>query len=98
MDLPSTRINEPYPQYGPIRARKTFVLCFDGTGNKFSGSDGDSNIIKIYRMLDRSDPNQLHYYQVRIQRSSFFQFGMISYYLPSLCRVLAALFAIKLTS
>ena len=57
--------------YGPRRVRKTFVLCFDGTGNKFSGTDGDSNIIKIYRMLDRGDPNQLHYYQVMIQRFSF---------------------------
>ncbi|EER38580.1 conserved hypothetical protein [Histoplasma capsulatum H143] len=23
---------------------KTFVLCFDGTGNKFSGDESDSNI------------------------------------------------------
>jgi len=37
----------------PIKNRKTFVLCFDGTGNKFSGTDADSNILKIYRMLDR---------------------------------------------
>ena len=52
------------PFYGPARPRKKFVLCFDGTGNKFSGTDADSNILKIYRMLDRSDPNELHYYQV----------------------------------
>lgn len=45
------------------RQRKQFVLCFDGTGNKFSGTDADSNILKIYRMLDRSDNNQFHYYQ-----------------------------------
>lgn len=32
------------------KVRKTFVLCFDGTGNKFSGTDADSNILKIYRM------------------------------------------------
>ena len=42
---------------------KTFVLCFDGTGNKFSGTDSDSNILKIYRMLDRSQGNHFHYYQ-----------------------------------
>ena len=54
------------PQYGPPRAKKTFVLCFDGTGNKFSNTDGDSNILKIFRMLDASDPTQLHYYQVSI--------------------------------
>ncbi|KAL9100968.1 MAG: hypothetical protein Q9187_009297, partial [Circinaria calcarea] len=47
----------------PPIARKTFVLCFDGTGNKFSGTSGDSNILKIYGMLDGNDPNQLHYYQ-----------------------------------
>lgn len=43
--------------------RRKFVLCFDGTGNKFSGTDADSNILKIYRMLDRSDDDQFHYYQ-----------------------------------
>ena len=51
------------PFFGPARPRKTFVLCFDGTGNKFSGTDADSNILKIYRMLDRGAPNELHYYQ-----------------------------------
>ncbi|KAF3038821.1 hypothetical protein E8E12_006145 [Didymella heteroderae] len=43
--------------------RKQFVLCFDGTGNKFSGTDADSNILKIYRMLDRNGDDQFHYYQ-----------------------------------
>ncbi|EAT89124.2 hypothetical protein SNOG_03919 [Parastagonospora nodorum SN15] len=43
--------------------RKKFVLCFDGTGNKFSGTDSDSNILKIYRMLDRNGDDQFHYYQ-----------------------------------
>jgi uncharacterized protein (DUF2235 family) len=42
---------------------KKFVLCFDGTGNKFSGTDSDSNILKIYRMLDRNGDDQFHYYQ-----------------------------------
>ncbi|KAF1998033.1 hypothetical protein P154DRAFT_622018 [Amniculicola lignicola CBS 123094] len=45
------------------RERKKFILCFDGTGNKFSGTEADSNILKIYRMLDRSDDSQFHYYQ-----------------------------------
>ena len=53
------------PIYGPTQAKKTFVLCFDGTGNKFSGTASDSNILKIFRMLDRNDPSYLHYYQVR---------------------------------
>jgi uncharacterized protein (DUF2235 family) len=46
-----------------VRVRKQFVLCFDGTGNKFSGTDADSNILKIYRMLDRNGDDQFHYYQ-----------------------------------
>ncbi|KAF2683470.1 hypothetical protein K458DRAFT_305296 [Lentithecium fluviatile CBS 122367] len=43
--------------------RRKFILCFDGTGNKFSGTDADSNILKIYRMLDRNEGDQFHYYQ-----------------------------------
>lgn len=45
------------------RKPKTFVLCFDGTGNKFLGTDADSNILKIYRMLNRDHGDQFHYYQ-----------------------------------
>jgi uncharacterized protein (DUF2235 family) len=47
----------------PTHVLKKFVLCFDGTGNKFSGTDSDSNILKIYRMLDRNGDDQFHYYQ-----------------------------------
>ncbi|KAH8646782.1 hypothetical protein BX600DRAFT_390425 [Xylariales sp. PMI_506] len=39
------------------------VLCFDGTGNKFKGDDSDSNILKIFRCLDRESDGQYHYYQ-----------------------------------
>ncbi|KAJ4300887.1 hypothetical protein N0V90_002975 [Kalmusia sp. IMI 367209] len=45
------------------RPRRKFILCFDGTGNKFSGTDADSNILKIYRLLDRNEDDQFHYYQ-----------------------------------
>ncbi|KAF2842814.1 hypothetical protein M501DRAFT_984997 [Patellaria atrata CBS 101060] len=45
------------------RERKKFILCFDGTGNRFTGTDTDSNILKIYRMMDRADGSQFHYYQ-----------------------------------
>ncbi|KAJ4344415.1 uncharacterized protein N0V89_012157 [Didymosphaeria variabile] len=45
------------------RRRRKFILCFDGTGNKFSGTDADSNILKIYRLLDRNEDDQFHYYQ-----------------------------------
>lgn len=36
--------------FGPQPAPKTFVLCFDGTGNKFSGDESDSNVLKIFRV------------------------------------------------
>jgi len=42
---------------------KTLVLCFDGTGNKFKGNSGDTNILKIFSMLDRRKGDQYHYYQ-----------------------------------
>jgi hypothetical protein len=42
----------------PRRFRKKLILCFDGTGNKFKGDEGDSNILKIFRMLDRSTGDQ----------------------------------------
>ncbi|OJD14529.1 hypothetical protein AJ78_05143 [Emergomyces pasteurianus Ep9510] len=42
---------------------KPFVLCFDGTGNKFTGDESDSNVLKIFRMLDRNQGQQFHYYQ-----------------------------------
>ncbi|KAL1964165.1 hypothetical protein VTN77DRAFT_7253 [Rasamsonia byssochlamydoides] len=48
---------------GPQPPPKTFVLCFDGTGNKFCGDESDSNVLKIFRMLDRSRGHQYHYYQ-----------------------------------
>ncbi|KAE8159636.1 hypothetical protein BDV40DRAFT_314504 [Aspergillus tamarii] len=47
----------------PNPAPKQFVLCFDGTGNRFNGDRSDSNVLKIFRMLDRSEGNSFHYYQ-----------------------------------
>ena len=43
---------------GESRVRKKLILCFDGTGNKFKGNSGDTNILKIFRMLDRSGGEQ----------------------------------------
>ncbi|KAK1492458.1 hypothetical protein CTAM01_09875 [Colletotrichum tamarilloi] len=43
--------------------RRKLILCFDGTGNKFRGDDSDSNILKIFRMLDSNANDQYHYYQ-----------------------------------
>ncbi|KAK3395059.1 hypothetical protein B0H63DRAFT_408362 [Podospora didyma] len=50
---------------GPARSRK-LVLCFDGTGNAFSGSNSDTNVVKLLSKLDRNDPDQFHYYQTGI--------------------------------
>lgn len=33
---------------------REFVLCFDGTGYKFHGDEGDSNVLKIYRVSPSS--------------------------------------------
>ncbi|KAL3487813.1 hypothetical protein BJX62DRAFT_240649 [Aspergillus germanicus] len=42
---------------------RRLVLCFDGTGNKYCANESDTNVVKIYEMLDRKDSNQYHYYQ-----------------------------------
>ncbi|KAL4730876.1 hypothetical protein ACLX1H_002918 [Fusarium chlamydosporum] len=42
------------------------ILCFDGTGNTFSGTNADTNVVKILRKLDRNHPKQYHYYQTGI--------------------------------
>lgn len=51
------------PLTEPHRLPRKLVLCFDGTGNKFHGDDSDSNILKIFRCLDRTAGDQYHYYQ-----------------------------------
>ena len=47
----------------PAKVPKKLVLCFDGTGNTFTGSNSDTNVVKILSKLDRNDPHQYHYYQ-----------------------------------
>ncbi|PFH59849.1 hypothetical protein XA68_11769 [Ophiocordyceps unilateralis] len=51
---------------GPQPQAKKLVLFFDGTGNSFSGSTADTNVIKMLNKLKRSDSHQLHYYQTGI--------------------------------
>lgn len=34
----------------PNSSPKQFVLCFDGTGNKFAGDESDSNVLKVFRV------------------------------------------------
>ncbi|KAI1803235.1 hypothetical protein F4811DRAFT_572288 [Daldinia bambusicola] len=48
------------------RTPKKLVLCFDGTGNTFSGSTADTNVVKIYDKLDKDSEEQYHYYQTGI--------------------------------
>ncbi|KAJ2894180.1 hypothetical protein MKZ38_007882 [Zalerion maritima] len=64
--------NENPPAQAPVvtapveilhRPPRKLILCFDGTGNKFRGDESDSNILKIFRMLDREADDQYHYYQ-----------------------------------
>lgn len=47
----------------PRRTPNRLILCFDGTGNSFSGNTQDTNIVKLYDKFDRSAPHQMHYYQ-----------------------------------
>ncbi|KAM0541184.1 hypothetical protein ACHAPJ_013348 [Fusarium lateritium] len=55
--------NQDSPDSGEF---KKLILCFDGTGNTFSGTNADTNVVKILRTLDRNHPNQFHYYQTGI--------------------------------
>ncbi|GAP85596.1 putative sporulation associated protein [Rosellinia necatrix] len=45
---------------------KKLMLFFDGTGNTFSGSNADTNVVKLLNKLDRHAPRQFHYYQTGI--------------------------------
>ncbi|KAK2785523.1 hypothetical protein FQN52_008435 [Onygenales sp. PD_12] len=47
----------------PSRKPRRLVLCFDGTGNVFTGDESDTNVVKIYDMLDRHSGDQFQYYQ-----------------------------------
>lgn len=41
-----------YENQGLMGMPKQFVLCFDGTGNKFAGDESDSNVLKIFRVSE----------------------------------------------
>lgn len=40
---------------------RNLVLCFDGTDNKYGANN--TNVVRLYSMIDRSRPNQTAYYQ-----------------------------------
>ncbi|KAH7407997.1 sporulation associated protein [Cadophora sp. MPI-SDFR-AT-0126] len=75
--------------YSPSNQRR-LVLCFDGTGNKFQGSPSDTNIVKLFQMLDRSDPNQFHYYQPGIGTYSEGNHSKPQTYLASIAASISA--------
>ncbi|OCH95705.1 hypothetical protein OBBRIDRAFT_787909 [Obba rivulosa] len=53
----------PYDEHKP--RPRTLVLCFDGTGDQFDADN--SNIIKLFSMLQKDDPSQqMVYYQAGI--------------------------------
>ncbi|KAF5520267.1 Uncharacterized protein CGCA056_v008677 [Colletotrichum aenigma] len=46
--------------------KRNLLLFFDGTGNEFSGTEKDTNVVKLLSMLDRNHEDQFHYYQTGI--------------------------------
>lgn len=51
---------------GTILEPTKLILCFDGTGNTFTGSNQDTNVVKLLGKLDRHHPKQYHYYQSKL--------------------------------
>ncbi|KAI8248150.1 hypothetical protein K4K53_001090 [Colletotrichum sp. SAR 10_77] len=50
----------------PGKTKRNLILCFDGTGNDFSATEKDTNVVKLLSMLDRNHEDQFHYYQTGI--------------------------------
>ena len=42
----------------PFRQERSLVLCFDGTSNEFQGDGTDTNVLKMYGMLNKDIPEQ----------------------------------------
>ncbi|KAK3322735.1 hypothetical protein B0H66DRAFT_473335 [Apodospora peruviana] len=58
-------VSEQAPRPDGQNPRK-LILCFDGTGNAFTGTNADTNVVKLLNKLDRNNPEQFHYYQTGI--------------------------------
>lgn len=41
---------------------RNIVLCFDGTNDEYAARD-DTNVVKLYQLLDQDETRQLRYYQ-----------------------------------
>lgn len=61
--MPHMDENENATSTQSAKEPKKLILCFDGTGNTFSGSNADTNVVKLLSKLDRNHPDQFHYYQ-----------------------------------
>lgn len=78
------------PSEDDHRKPRTLVLCFDGTSNEFS--ERNTNVVKLYSILKKDDPNsQLCYYQAGI--GTYFQPGVVSPLFRFAARVLDEMFA-----
>lgn len=66
-------------------AKRQIVLCFDGTGNTFRADGADTNILKIYRMLEKSDNTRecsdgLIIWITPLRSIELLTFNIVSYY------------------
>jgi hypothetical protein len=61
-------VNAPSVSDRPVReslpAGRNVVVCLDGTSNKYDATN--TNVVKLYAMLDKYDVDQLSYYQTGI--------------------------------
>jgi uncharacterized protein (DUF2235 family) len=46
---------------------RKIILCFDGTNNEYAATN--TNVVKLYAMIDRSKDDQIAYYQPGIGTS-----------------------------
>jgi hypothetical protein len=62
-------------------SKRQIVLCFDGTGNTFRVDGTDTNILKIYRMLEKSDNTRESLgsiaYSVTVSRLADMQYSIL---------------------
>jgi len=65
---------EPLPAIKPLdvgadtnSSPRNLILCLDGTNNEFS--EDNTNVVKLYSMIDQTRPDQLAYYQPGIGTS-----------------------------
>ncbi|CCF58217.1 hypothetical protein KAFR_0E00630 [Kazachstania africana CBS 2517] len=78
---------------------KKIILCFDGTKENF-GPQPFSNVLKIYRLLNQANPDQLCYYQPGIGTQADFDFVediRRRFTISTLKNVLDATFAFSIT-